>query len=276
MSFKKMKSTVLFVVLGLYTNMQAAPFENESLIGKVLDCVGQSSLVHWYTTHVSAKMMKLLPDVLQFDDGPAPEKYQELGKQAQTALGISADCQLPIKKMSATHPLIKVIAAVAGADAIYVNTVRLDQCMFGRQRAMLFHESAHVKYNDDAMSDLIPLAAFILATLATHKILRAVGSGMPKILHAAGVAVAGFIAASGITMCYKRHMERRADIQGHCALQCAECVRESADRVRQIIAEKNPIIHDGYLMPDELEELTRYFEQHNKHCAYHAARVARH
>lgn len=265
----------IVLVLDVHAHVCAAPFKNKSLIGKLLDCVAQSNAVHWYTTHISAKMMKSLPDSLQFGNEPAPEKYQELGRQAQTSLKIPVQYQLPIKKMSITYPGIKVYTAIAGSDAIYINVARLNQYAFGRQRSSMFHESVHVKYNDDSMIDLIALGTLILAILTTHIIFRIVGPRMLKIFHVAGIMAAGFIAAGGTVMYYRRHMERRADIEGHYALQCAQCVHESAERVRHIIEEKNPIIYNGYLMPNELEALAHYFEQQNKSCAYHSSQRQR-
>ncbi|MFA6065942.1 MAG: hypothetical protein WC707_02055 [Candidatus Babeliaceae bacterium] len=74
--------------------------------------------------------------------------YTVLGKEAQDAVGIPPEKQVPIKKMSVLDPQFNIATAYAARDGIYVNQHRLHNEPYGSKRCTMFHEAIHIKYGD--------------------------------------------------------------------------------------------------------------------------------
>lgn len=74
---------------------------------------------------------------------PASKLYQDLGKEAQFALGIPEEYHLQIKQDN-----VRKNIAYVNKAGIYVNEVILKPYSYGFKRCTMFHEVAHIKNND--------------------------------------------------------------------------------------------------------------------------------
>ena len=268
-----MKNRLLILSLVLFPNLlTAASNEGDKikmpgLFAKTLGVISQTKPVCWYNQKISAKTR------LNFGTELADPKYQALGKEAQEAVGVPSDRILPIKKFSDSTPaaFLAAVAAIAEPSAIYVNEKKLNERSLGRQRVSLFHESCHVKYNDIATKGLIGWAAMLSGGALAHQAIKTVRPvGRYKALHAVGVLTASSTSATLAGLKYSKFSERRADLEGHIALQCATCVEESAVVTIGLIESSNVLISNGYLSPAELASIANDLEQRNKKCADHS------
>ncbi len=107
---------------------------------KIMNMFGQSKFIQCYSNYVQ----KNIDRCNLYGDELASLEYQALGQQAQQALGIKQELQLPIKKIKGPS----VISAVVGSDGIYMNEDRLNNRSFGSKRCTFFHEAVHAKYYD--------------------------------------------------------------------------------------------------------------------------------
>jgi len=82
---------------------------------------------------------------------PALQEYQELGKEAQFALGIPERNHVPIKRANPNEQRPNIVA-YAKRDGIYVYEEKLNHRPYGMKRFFLFHEAAHIKYRDHSSS----------------------------------------------------------------------------------------------------------------------------
>ena len=199
------------------------------------------------------------------------------------------DCILPIKKFIPTSYLAKSVTAFAATDAIYVNEENLDKCSLAEVRALLFHVSCHVKYNDIAVKKLVGVSAMVLGGVFTHKLIHKYaeiansykidGNNLPYLhsnslsycclSHCINILAAAGLSAMTANNKYGKFQEKRADIEGHNALKCAICVQRSAINRQVQIDTGVPFIDRGYLSPSELMRLANYFHQKDEKCLGH-------
>ncbi len=265
------KKLILIVAfLPIQISLAQSLLNEKNLIDKALCFVNQSRVMHFFENQM-AKLPKLLP----YGNELASPEYQELGKEAQIAAGIPEEYHVPIKKIPSTHPLAPFVGAVAEADAIYVNEEKLNQRSYGARRSALFHEAIHKKNNDMSSDTLLELAMMAGLSLGTHACIKAIKpAGKYKILHALAVIVFGMCGGGYASSCYHHYFERRADIEGHYATHCSQCVHESAEQRRIIFEQENsPLKNNGYLCADDLEKIAQELENRKEMCAFHAKHV---
>lgn len=271
MTFNK-KSMMIGMLFAMTLNGQGS-VNKRTIVDRVMGFFGQLHLIHRYDSTIQLAMNKELSHkLMQYGDEPASEVYQAMGKEAQDALGIPLDHQVPVKKLNPSSPIAPLAAAIAEPDAIYVNEEALQQRGYGAQRSVLFHEAVHRKYHDNSVDGIIELLTLTTAGIATHKLIKAIKPvGRFNFFHALGVIVGSFTAASLTSAAFHRHMERRADIEGHYATQCSLCVQESAVKRKQSFENQNhPLRNAGYLSAEELESIASDLKEQNKVCAFHS------
>ncbi len=261
----KMKKIIILFLCGVSSVLTCEPLNQQTWAGKLLGKIGESSPVHYYSKEISTKMCGYVQGLYLYGDEPASKTYQDIGERAQCALCIAKHRQLPIKKLNQASPHAPFVGAVAEANAVFVNEEKMNQRTHGGVYCVMCHEAVHVKYADNAVSDLLPLGVFILAWIGGCKVLKA--CNITRLRKTTSLAVA-LVLSSYAVMQYKHFMERRADIEGHYATQCSSCVRESAqNRKRSFEEENNPLRDMGYLWANDLEKIAK--DLGDKKCSYH-------
>src|SRR5688500_7148136 len=157
----------------------------KGIMGKVLAAIATSSAMH-RCNQFFAKMIPL-PGI------PAPEVVQVLGKEAQTAVGISADRQVPIQYVSGLDA-----SAIAENNAILTgNELSDDKAAYGVKRCNMFHEAVHIKYHDDEFSGVLFFCSLLGIPFATKMLVKPQGKlkllYLPALLagHYVGRAIQG-------------------------------------------------------------------------------------
>ena len=267
MRFKSIKK---FIFLLSFTACFVQPYESfnqKTWPAKIMGFIGQSSLMHAYSTHIQTKIDKVTTQLIfHYGNEPASQKYQELGMAAQFAVGISKEHHLPIKKINLESPLARAVGAIAEAGAIYVNEEKLDKRTYGQNYAGLCHEAVHVKYHDKSVDALLEVVGFIGTAIGTYAVLKALNV-------VAWRKRLSFVVACGLTVYasskYSHFQEQRADIEGHYATQCSSCVFEHAQLRKQLFEKENsPLKNSGYLYCAGLEKIAQ--DLGDKKCAYHS------
>lgn len=238
-----------------------------TFFGKMLGSITQTKPVRLFEKHINCYLMLYLAGCNE----PASPEYQELGKEAQDALGIPLDQQVPLLKIPETHPLAPFVRGLAMPTAIYVNEKKLNESSYEVRRCALFHEATHKKYNDPAAASIIGWGTFFSAGYITHKLIQKIKTPEShNYLHAFGVILVGEIASTIVTMKYQKYMERRADIEGFYATQCYQCVQEMvALRHQQFEVENHPFKNNGYLWAHEIELIVQDLEAQGMLCPFH-------
>lgn len=231
------------------------PLNQKTLFDRVIGSIAQSQVMNNFTAWLASKGPSQAP--------LAPLELQQLGAEAQAAVGIPAERQLPIRQD--LHEKYKGSDAYTTADAIYVTAKVLDEkTSYGYKRCVLYHEAIHAKYNDSAILIPIigiPLATNTLAALLLFKKMHPQGTW--KALYPL-VALIGAFSGMLISGEFEPYHERRADIEGCYATQCSACVYETAQPCSD-----DYISSEGYLSKKELIQIAHDLEQQGKLCDYH-------
>lgn len=242
-------------------------------IGKALSWVSQTKGVHLFGKYVQPIIKWPVAKILGYGDQPASAKYQEWAQEAQTALQIPEEGMIPIKRLNnrGLMALIFKPAGVEEADANYVYEERLDPYPLGAGRSAVHHEYAHTYYRDSAMDTILSGTAFGGTALAAYKIFPLIMPKSSALIQASEVIAAAGGVALLASFAFHSFMEQRADIVGHYATACAQCVQESSNRRRELIKGNNLLLKiiAGYLSPQELDDIAQNLRSQNKLCNYH-------
>lgn len=268
------RSTSKLCMLSLLAFSQTVlsnPLDEKTLLHKLMGAIAQTAPVRLFNKHIATKVSHYKQLALKYGDEDAAAGYQDLSKEAQSALGIPEEHHIPTKKFDPECIMAKFAGAVAEPDAIYVNEEKLDQREYGDQRTALFHEAVHTKYNDMSMDLLLEFTALCTASYGAHRGIKSTKTpGRFKILHGIAVMLTGLVAADATSTQFGKFIERRADIEGHYATQCSTCVQESADHRRQIFEhDDNLLKNNGYLWAQDLESIAQALDQQQQKCDYH-------
>ena len=201
------------------------PLSKKTLFDEVVGSMTQSKTMYrfneWLASHQNPE---------ETPSTPASSEFQKMGAEAQDAVGIPKERQVPINEKS-----LENADGQAEYDKICMNKEnflkKIVSC-YGYKRCLLHHEAIHIKYNDRA--SMMPAAKLDALT----------GSSLLKK--------------------QSHYCERRADIEGCYATECSACVQDYAD-----IANKTSLKDKGYLSIEELEAISRDLKQQNKLCPYH-------
>jgi len=238
----------------------------ETLLTYCIGVIGQSDFIHFCSKKIQTPLDQFLyKKTFNIGNEPASQKYQELGSQAQYAVGIPEEWHVPIFKLNPESPLTNTIAAMAQSNGIYVNEERLDALTFGQARCVLFHEAIHAKYHDSTCDTMLELATIILGSMLSHSILQKLNiTSWNKLL---SLVIALGISTSTSTN-FHNFIEHRADTQGHYATQCSQCIHEHAQRRKTIFEdEHHPLKDYGYLWAHDVENIAHNLD--DKKCDFH-------
>lgn len=261
-----MKKIIFLLSLSACFVQPSESFNQKTWPAKIMGFIGQSSQMHAYSTHIQTNIDKLTTQLmLRYGNEPASQKYQELGTQAQFAVGIPKEHHLPIKKMNLDSPFTKMVGAIAEAGAIYVNEEKLDKRTHGQNYAALCHEAVHAKYHDKAVDSMSEMVGFIGTAIGTHAVLKTLNvvAWRKRLSFVVACGLTGYASSK-----YSHFREQRADIEGHYATQCSSCVFEHAQLRKQLFEkENNPLKNSGYLCFADLEKIAQNLG--DKKCSYH-------
>ena len=263
-SIKKVTFLLSFTACFIHAS---EPLNQKTWFAHSMELIGKSSFMEFCSKNIQTKIDQASTrKFVNIGDEPASTKYQEMGSQAQFALGIAQDRHVSVKKLNQALCMASLVKALAEADAIYVNEERMNEVSYGTARSSMFHEAVHVKYHDKMADTMIEDIGIIGGSIVLNTALKALNI-------TAWRKRTSFMVALGLTtyasLSYRHFMERRADIEGHKATQCSSCVSESASRRKQSFEEKNsPLKDNGYLWSAELEKIAQNFG--DKKCAYHS------
>jgi hypothetical protein len=252
----------------------------KGIIGKLLAAIATSSAMHRFNQCFTKR--------IPLQGIPASEAMQALGKEAQIAVGIPADRQVPIQYVSELDA-----SATAETNAIIIgNEFIHDKTAYGVKRCNMFHEAVHIKYHDHVFNGVLFSCSFLGIPFATKMFVRP--RGKLKLLYLSAV-LAGYYVGRAIQGQFENYRERRADIEGHYATQCHKCVAEKVEDVRNTYELANDIItrldHNAnpneaqvnglafakgwiedkkrYLSIEENETIAAELKRDNKVCAFH-------
>lgn len=215
-----MKKSLLTITLATFCT-QACPQE-QSLIEKI----NLSRAMNAYSKHIQTKVDAFNHLCFGYGNQPASQKYQDMGLEAQKAVGISPDRILPIFKFDQNSKLGQMCVAMAESNAIYINEDMFDNMSYGAQRFTLFHEATHVKHNDAATKGLIkPIS--ILSGIATYQAMKKLNIVTFR------KSLSCIDCISTLLYLNNKHtklIDNRADTQGLAATNCACCVRDEIQR----------------------------------------------
>lgn len=238
----KVKNSLLvgmvFLVLTAHAQDEGTQTLNQKgFIGKALAAIGTS------------KMMRQLNDKLcgtwtiDTPHSPATEELKKLAKEAQTAVGIPEERQVPIRISSDPN----IDGAYADQDAIYVGNYNYN---YGQKRCMIFHEAVHIKYHDKSTTMIPTITGFFGTPILTKMFIKP--KGKFKLLYPISM-LAGLFSGRFTQKKYLDFAERRADIEGHYATGCHMCVSEHAGELRRILG----YLHQGVEFVKKIENPTK-------------------
>lgn len=244
-----------------------------TILERIAARIGRLHIVHLFENHVQSRINQPFNAFKGLDDRLADSHYQQLGKEGQEKVGIPQYRQVPIKKIFSHSPFIKIAGAIAEPDAIYVNEIKLKERPYGAQRCALFHEAVHKKYHDVSLWNLLENSSLIGCYLAGRYICKKFQwQQTDPMRRRIFLALTSLVLTAVVTKKYQLFMERRADIEGHYATACYQCVEESlANRKMSFTIDNNPLRYNGYLWPEELQIIADDLRTQQKLCKFHQA-----
>lgn len=283
---KNMGRLIILLLCSVSLIEAADVLNQQTLTERVMGKIGLSNFMH-----VCSKCIQADPKVscISCVTEPASEQFQILGLEAQRALDISSELCLPIIKMRENFPGKKDMAAGTFLGIIIVNEELFAAMPYGVQRSVFMHESTHVKYHDFLASFMSSTIGFCGGSVGAHTVLKAlkVAAWYKRASSVIGVAVANKCFTK-----YRQFAERRADVEGHYATQCASCVHEKMQFFKNCCIEnikknkpddiseagilalfsevdKHRALY-GYLTQQELNKIAQ--DLGDKKCSYHLAK----
>lgn len=279
------------------TSIPLYPMENlnkKTLFDRIIGSIAQSAPMNRLNSFIASH--------IELQGPPATEEFQKMGAEAQTAVGIPTERQVPIRDFED----MEGAAATAEFEAIYLDKDTFNGPnggSYGFLRSAIHHEAVHVKYNDDLGLTLINPKTGLFGGLLLAAMFKP--QGRLKILYPISMAT-GLLAGKWLNGKYSKYFERRADIEGHYATQCSFCVHEKAGTKRKVLDDCHKVLEllqndeemekriasglvtqadrenaintaqdlikkDGYLSPDELEKIALDLKQQGKVCTFHNA-----
>lgn len=261
----------LLMLFCQHINLQSyEAYHYKSRCNKWLSTLSSSTHLLYVENVFLSKIYDFLMISSAFGNEIADQEYQDLGKEAQVALGIPEKYQVTIKKFPAALCDFPV-AAVAMPGAIYVNEERLKTETVGAKRCTLFHEAVHKKYNEGSCSIIVELISFFGTPFLMREFILSIKDDLSKWIYYPILMMSACGSLYLVGTSYAKFTEKRADIEGHFATSCSVCVQESAARRRKVAQQENRNFHDkGYLTPEGLEKIAQELKSQGKLCHYHS------
>lgn len=221
-----------------------------------------------------------------------PKEIQILAQQAQTAVGIPVKERVPVIHHPALDP---AFAAIAENNAIIISNEFLDDTIaYGVKRCNMFHEAIHIKYHDKHCSQLLGICVSIITSLISINIFKY--DSLPYYI---SLIVGCYINHATLKL-FQKYYERRADLEGHYATQCYQCITEKIQTLYHSYELMNTIINQlehkkglnseekiklafakqwienkkPYLSIEENESIATNLKQNNKVCTFHKTAIS--
>jgi len=262
----KFKSFGVLLCIAFFNNAQSA-LKDKSILGSVLDTFSGSGAVYLIEKYILGPINNITYKMTDLGQASASEEYQLLGKEAQDALKIPEEKQIPIRKIAPTSLMSEVIpVAFSMTDAMYFNEKKLKDALLGVKRAGAFVEAVHKKYNHGVAQFILGLGSIILSPILTYKVLGQLQ--LNKKMKIPG-ALASIICASIIAKGYQNYCFRRSDIEGHYATECHLCVQESAEYRQNSPKQELVPFTNNPLGKIELDKIIEDLKSQNKSCKHH-------
>ena len=199
-------------------------------------------------------------------------EVDKLVREAWKDLEVPGKCPEVIKDDSQSPESF----AYADYGGLFVTDL-FDYSSYGIKRFSIYHEVAHLKYNDSLFQLFSYFARFALSAVVIHKI---TGSILPFKSFCSNCSILSFIrksiiyslsflgGAKGCSMTDKyvwRYYERRADLSAARACKCFRCLE---DMVKERACLDDPA-ENGYLTVEELLYFVDSYKEHNLLCEFH-------
>jgi len=260
----KFKDFWIFIFIAFFTNIQANQ-NDKSIIGSILDTCSRSTPVYLWEKYAVVPMSRPIIAFTGLGEVLASEEYQNLGKEAQDALGIPQDKQIPIRKIAPTSVMIEAApVAFSMPDAIYFNEKNLMDKPIGVKRSAAFVEAVHKKYNHAGAQSILGYGSLIMMSILMCKAIRSEQSKLIKSL----AFIGSIFGLCIITKGYLRYSIYRAEVEGHYATKCYLCVQESA-AFRPYLEQIGSINKSYMLNKIALEEIAQDLKNQNQLCLCH-------
>lgn len=265
-NYRNSSSMLLIMISIVHSNANgsADSLLEKSQINKTASAFTESKPASFIENKILSKVHDLIIGKA-FGNELADSQYQDLGREAQAAVGVLKEYHVPIRKFPKVLSNLP-IGAFAMTGAIYVNEDQLMSESYGAKQCALLCAAVHKKYNDTSFSLMILFGSFMGSSITASYLMRNFNR-LTRYPVVAAAALGGMYLA---TTSYSRFAERRADIEGHYAAACSRCVEESASR-RQLIfgLENNPLKNSGCLNAADLEKIAQDLRAENKLCSHH-------
>jgi len=266
------KALGLIFLIGTSTLFSNQSLSEKNTVAKCLGYLASTKAMYLFDKYIQNAIQQQLHKITPFGNELASAEHQLLGKEAQTAVGVPAEYQVAIKKLSRQHPLIKYIGAITETDGIYINEEQFNQLTYEAIRVLLFHEAVHKKYNDLSSFTILRSGAFFSSIICIYSLLKRIDKFSSQAwLTQCGITYGLSLIPSYFMLSkFQKFIERRADIEGAYASGCHVCVKQLALSRKWLFEEVyNPIKYNGYLGYDELEKIVQELEQQSKLCDHH-------
>lgn len=260
-----LKSTLLIIITLNIAAMVCSeyPDGSKTTAGSLWGAIGKSKFVIFFRKKLHTPINNAFFSS-KFGSLHATPLYQQWTKEAQSSLGIAEEDHVGVKQRSPKSPVPSKCLAIARSESIYVNENSLHGYPIGAQRTVMHHEAAHIRYNDDSMQLLMNSTIFGCTIALLKRIQKAPVPKKYTGLAMLPVTAGSLVAAYSLNTRYHSFGERRADIAGCYATQCATCVHQYADHVNRYTAQGH-----GYLTHNETVKIAVDLEQQKKYCGYH-------
>jgi hypothetical protein len=250
-----MKKSLLTLTLAVFCSQAYA--QEQSLIEKI----NLSRAMSAYSKHIQTKVDAMMNRCFGYGYQPASQKYQDMGLEAQKAVGIAPDRIVPIFKLDSSSKSAKTFVAMAESNAIYINEEMFEKMPYGAQRFLLLHEATYVKHNDVATKGLLKPISILsgIAVYATMSKLN-ITTFQKSISVIAGISTLLYLNNKHTKM-----IENRADTQAMIATDCSACIAEEVQRRNSMFEQQAATFKSTMQsLPQEYQEaMKKYFAGRN-------------
>lgn len=196
--------------------------------------------------------------------------YQQMGKAAQTELGIPTDKQLPIKNMSepdvAKHPLQNFV--VEGNDGIYINSKRFDERSHGFRAVLFANMAAAHKYRQETTVSSRTEKIWCGLTLGSLGFMALFGRLDP--IYLAAILPVSWSIGGLLVSTRNRSVFKKEDQTAAKQVKCSECLDDFGRDNQDSQKGWRDKAGDKYFSAEEWEKVADQYRAQNKKCDFHA------
>lgn len=201
---------------------------------------------------------EVIEEALNAFENPS-QWYQEMGKKAQSDVGVKPEKQAPIVKMTTKVDSLRL--GMANPNYIAFDEDVLNQVPMGVRRHVIYHEAVHKLHNDYETESILDFLPNMMLPIAFG-----IQVTTKKPFIAIGASLAYMVALHNLKGSYPFFCERRADRMGAYATKCHVCVTDTA---RYQETKNNANVDKGYLSSFEFHRIAQDLAQKNLVCEEH-------